>query len=142
MSLADWTAHFAAVDAMNAQRRAANAADNAAEWEAYAQRLENSVQSLEKELKRIVEANAGNLAEKVALRNALKKYMPIHPLIADFVNPTPANVHRGKFMRDMVHKEAVKVFHATNSWDTVRELADRMTFGEEKLLNKPNNQSN
>ena len=128
MSLNAWTAHYAALDAMQAQKDAAQAVQTAASWRQYASKLEAQNAQLSKQLKKTIEGNACNLAEKVVLRQALIESNPFHPMVADFVNPTPENVQRGKFMRELIQKEAAKVMNATNNYDEVRAWAQRVKF--------------
>jgi hypothetical protein len=64
----------------------------------------------------ISEANAGNLAEKIALMNALKQLSPNHPLVANTA------------LLEQLRSNGKKALALTNSWDAVREVGNTFKY--------------
>jgi hypothetical protein len=68
------------------------------------------------DLAELREANAGNLAEKLALRNALSQIQPNHPLVANAA------------LLERLRSAAQKALALTNNWDTVREVGNTFKY--------------
>lgn len=64
----------------------------------------------------LMEDNAGNLAEKVALRKALAQYNPNHPLLVN------------KDLQGRIHKAAATAMSMTNDWDSCREVGNTFKY--------------
>lgn len=60
--------------------------------------------------------NAANLAEKCALRAALRRLAPDHPLL------TNAD------LRDKIHQAGVRAFSITNEWAAAREAGETFKY--------------
>lgn len=69
-----------------------------------------------REYDEICDANAGNLAEKIALRNALKQLNPNHPLVSN-----TALVER-------LRAAGQKALSLTNNWDAVRDVGNTFKY--------------
>lgn len=110
--------------ARDAERSARNAWATVEEWQAYARKLEEELKRLDQSLIYMKEANAGNLAEKTALRQFLAHATNgMSPLIADMKDSNPkAMKEHAKYLRDLLAKDAEKAMHVTNNWDVVRQV--------------------
>ena len=75
-----------------------------------------STQKLIKKLEDTESFNAGNLAEKQALREALKKLDPKHPLM------TSAD------LRSKITNAGMKAFSITKNWDAARDAGGTFKY--------------
>lgn len=73
-------------------------------------------EALNKEIETLVDANAGNLAEKHALRVALEKLDPTHPLLT---NPQ---------LREQLHSTATRVYYMGKSWTDVARYGQKLKY--------------
>lgn len=62
------------------------------------------------------DANAGNLAEKLALRNALKQIQPNHPLVANTA------------LLERLRAAGKRTMTLTKDWDAVREVGNTFKY--------------
>lgn len=62
------------------------------------------------------DGNAGNLAEKHALREALRKLDPKHPLLTNTM------------LQEKIKEEGRRVMSITDSWDDVRAVGDNYKY--------------
>lgn len=62
------------------------------------------------------EDNAANLAEKYALRAALAKVQPDHPLLTNAE------------LRDRIHKAGIRAVALANTWDAAREAGETFRY--------------
>lgn len=60
--------------------------------------------------------NAANLAEKMALRKALAKHDPQHPLLIN------------KELRERIHKAGENALSIKNDWDDCREAGEKFEY--------------
>ncbi len=67
--------------------------------------LRGKFDALSKEYDELAYSNAANLAEKGALRKALARYDPKHPLLT--------NAH----LKERIHAAGERVFSISNKWD-------------------------
>jgi hypothetical protein len=74
-----------------------------------AQRRLADMQAIEMRIEDLRMANAGNLAEKQALREALAKLDPRHPLLLNTM------------LREKIQEAGRKALSLTNDWDAARE---------------------
>ena len=71
---------------------------------------------IRKELDNSDTINAGNLAEKIALRKALQKIDPKHPLIVNIS------------LQERIREAGKKSLSITNNWDAVREAGESFKY--------------
>jgi hypothetical protein len=84
-----------------------------AKHEAY---LVEKYNKLAQQYDEVSDANAGNLAEKIALRNALKELNPNHPLVANTA------------LLERLRSAGKKALSLTNNWDAVREVGNTFKY--------------
>lgn len=72
-------------------------------------RLQKALNEQKKYYNEIAAGNAGNLAEKMALREALRKLDPKHPLLTD------------ENLQGRVQNAGIQALATTDNWEAVRE---------------------
>ncbi|MEJ8837550.1 hypothetical protein [Ramlibacter sp. AN1133] len=84
--------------------------------ELQSRREARDAEQLNEAVSKLREDNAANLAEKYALRAALAKLDPDHPLVVNAA------------LRERIHQAGIRAIALTNDWEAAREAGETFRY--------------